>query len=93
MIEYRTMREPDAKPGSHGASWVKLRDVREGDVLVADGNFVCIDAGDTLTVARDFREGTLYVQCRCGHHYLADDRDARGRVTGLSRPACGRKAA
>lgn len=47
----------------------KLSEVREGDVLIADGGFTCVDAGAELIV-KATKNGELYVDCRSDQHAL-----------------------
>ena len=48
---------------------MKFADVKEGDVLIADGGFTCIEDGAKLTVFKHSDNG-LYVLCEEGEHYL-----------------------
>lgn len=60
--------------------FVKLKDVKRGDVLKTDGGFTCMREG-VLKKVRQGRDGQLYVRCgRDGRHVLdgqADDRTGR----------------
>jgi hypothetical protein len=63
----------------------KLSEIKEGDVLIADGGFTCIPEGRDLPVESD-PDGKLYFLCQEGRHYLdgqlADDGDT---LVGLTR--------
>lgn len=70
---------------------VRIRDVKPGDRLRADGGFTCIPDGAVRTVSRD-AAGELFIRCKgpdgegkCGHrHHLEGQRD-RGRYIGLEK--------
>lgn len=47
----------------------KLGHISEGDQIVADGGFSCLNPGETLEVQRDV-DGALFVRCADGSHYL-----------------------
>ena len=47
---------------------MKFADVKEGDTLIADGGFTCINEGARLTVKKSV--GGLYVPCESGQHFL-----------------------
>jgi len=61
---------------------VKFANVKDGDVLIADGGFTCINAG-RVTVKRSDRG--LYFDCRDGKHYLDGQENEVGELVGLSR--------
>jgi len=55
-----------------GREWAKLSALKEGDKLLADGGFTCIEEGAILTVAKDGRSN-LFVPCGLAgkdKHYL-----------------------
>jgi hypothetical protein len=43
--------------------------VKEGTLLVPDGRFTCMKANAARHVKLS-EDGGLYVECRCGRHYL-----------------------
>lgn len=45
-----------------------IHNVSAGTKLKADGGFTCLDEGVILTTQSD--EGSLYVPCSCGKHFL-----------------------
>lgn len=48
----------------------KLGELKVGDVLIVDGGFDCMKEGDDKAVCVD-AHGDLYVNCKCGCHYLS----------------------
>ena len=62
-------------------SRVKLRDVKIGDVLFADGSFSCMVAGPHVVLG-DARG--LYVLCDDGRHYLDGQKSADDYLVGLT---------
>lgn len=50
--------------------FAKIKDVKAGDVLIADGGFTCIKKGASLLVYVDASNRDLYVSCEEGRHYL-----------------------
>ncbi|HWT12265.1 MAG TPA: hypothetical protein VN231_05900 [Allosphingosinicella sp.] len=67
-------------------AWAERAEVNPGDILIADGDFTCIDAGTRLTVERDLHSPDLYVRCSEGKHYLDGQLDDQGRYVGLFPP-------
>lgn len=63
--------------------YVKSKDVRVGDELLADGGFTCISEGVVLMVDSD-ADG-LFVVCSEGKHYLEGQECAGGFLVGLRR--------
>lgn len=53
----------------------KLNELRQGDVVLVDGGFTCMQKG-RQTVQAD--SAGLYVECREGKHYLAGQEDRAG---------------
>lgn len=51
----------------------KLSELKAGDTLIADAGFTCMAAGETEVTADS--EGSLYVVCEDGVHYLAGQVD------------------
>ncbi len=49
--------------------FVKVEDVKEGDTLIADGGFECLNEGAKVMVLKD-DNGNLCVQCGEGYHNL-----------------------
>lgn len=64
--------------------FAKASDVKAGDTLVCDGGFTCMGHGPRI-VHED--AGGLYVKCSDGKHYIDGQRDADGRLIGMSLPA------
>ena len=53
--------------------------IKNGSILVADGGFDCILAGERTTVRRD-EKGELFVPCSHGRHYLDGQLGADGET-------------
>jgi hypothetical protein len=53
---------------THTWPWAKVNDVAEGDTLVPDNGFECLDKGSRCIVHKD--EIGLYINCLSGKHYL-----------------------
>lgn len=62
---------------------MRLKDVRQGDRLIADGGFACLDKGQQCEVLAD-RLG-LFINCRKGKHYLDGQTSGMGVLIGLDR--------
>lgn len=56
------------------------RSLHKGDVVVVDGGFTCLPDKDRREVKE--QGGHLYIECRCGRHYL-DANLHRGEYVGL----------
>lgn len=61
---------------------VKISEVREGTILLADAGFSCIELGTTRTVQKDL-DGRLFVYCAEDKHYLEGQRTENGRYIGF----------
>jgi len=53
----------------------KLSEVKEGDVLIADAGFDCVEAGEHVVIKG--LKG-LCIQCTYGNHYLEGQEDEPG---------------
>lgn len=62
---------------------LRLEDVKEGDVLVADGGFTCLKEGERCEVRKD--EVGLYVLCQGGKHYLEGQTDDGVTLIGFTK--------
>ena len=62
---------------------LKLGDVGEGDVLIADGGFTCLREGQHCLVRSD--EGGLWVACDDGSHMLDGQLNDADEYVGFSR--------
>jgi hypothetical protein len=62
---------------------VKLRDIKAGDFIFADGSLPCGCAGQQEVKADE--NGDLYFVCSVGRHYLEMQMDEDGELVGLSR--------
>lgn len=62
--------------------YVKLTEIRAGDILVADAGFTCMSAGEKLVQAD--RYGELYISCSSGRHYLNGQLNDSGQLVGLT---------
>lgn len=86
----RSSREGRMDYSDLNHKYAKLSEVREGDILVADGGFTCIKEGARLRVYADPKDGILSVPCAEGGHgltgQLADDNDT---LIGLTKEARG----
>lgn len=65
-------------------NYAHSRDVKEGDILVADGGFTCIAEGARLAVEID-GEGHRFVPCSDGQHSLSGQLNKEGRYVGLAK--------
>jgi hypothetical protein len=63
---------------------LKLRDVKSGMKLKADGGFTCIDAGAVLTVQAD-EKGFPFVPCSEGGHWLGGQVSHDDTIIGFER--------
>jgi hypothetical protein len=52
-------------------------------VLVADGDFTCMEDATHVVVHRD-EKGELWVPCTDGRHYLEGQRGENGHLIGLT---------
>lgn len=59
----------------------KLKDLKAGDALIADGGFTCMEKGKEYVV----KEATtgLFVECEEGEHYLIGQRNHAGECVGF----------
>jgi hypothetical protein len=51
------------------SSFARIGDVRQGDVLMPDDGFTCMQARSMHTVGKD--NHGLYIMCNEGKHYLS----------------------
>ena len=58
---------------------MKFKDVNEGDTLIADGGFTCIDEGRCLLVENS--GGGLFIACDEGRHFLDGQIDLKDGET------------
>lgn len=63
--------------------FVKFSEVKEGDTLIADDGFTCMDAGPKTVMRGD---NGLYVECMVRKHYLAGQEDETGCLVGFTKP-------
>lgn len=59
----------------------KLKDLKAGDVLIADGGFTCMEKGKEFEVKGD--TAGLFVDCDEGEHYLVGQLNSAGDVVGF----------
>lgn len=50
-------------------AWAKFSKVKEGDKLITDGGFTCMEFNVEKKVWGD-KDGRLYIECSDGCHYL-----------------------
>jgi len=64
---------------------MKLSDVKQGDVLIADGGFTCLKEGQRCAVQSD--SNGLFIPCNEGKHYLDGQVsfDNKGELVGLTK--------
>jgi hypothetical protein len=67
------------------SSWAMRGEVREGDTLIADDGFTCIDAGARLLVERPLYRTDLFVACRCGRHFIDGQLNEAGEYVGFTK--------
>lgn len=64
---------------------MKLSDIKQGDVLVADKGFTCMEAG--MHSVRKNSKGELFIHCEDGEHLLSGQMDDdEGKLVGLRWP-------
>jgi hypothetical protein len=63
-------------------SSMKLKELKAGDLVFADGSFSCVRAGQQEVKADE--RGELYIGCSLGRHYLQTQTDEDGELVGLS---------
>lgn len=67
----------------------KLKSLKPGDKLIADGGFTCIPPYAKRTVMKDKAtlrpkwDSPLYVKCSEGKHFLDGQLNSKGEVVGL----------
>jgi len=59
-----------------------MKDIKVGNVIIADGGFTCLADGQTCVVRID-RDGDLYVTCQDGCHYLDGQVDENDIIVGF----------
>lgn len=64
-----------------GREWAKLSSLRHGDVVIADGGFTCMPAGQRTVYKGE--DGCLYVSCRSGDHLLSGQADDGEHLVGI----------
>ena len=67
-----------------GRFYVKIRDLKAGDVVQVDGDFTCIEPWEQCTIKAD-DVGNLYIDCVEGRHYL-DGQEEGDYYLGLYKP-------
>lgn len=58
-----------------------IKQLKPGDMVMADSGFRCIECGEVLRVEEDADDKSLCVMCKGGIHTL--ETDVRGYVTGF----------
>ncbi len=74
-------------------NWAKAGNVKEGDVLIADGGFTCIREGHRCKVLNDAEIAAkhkwpgsgLYVTCKAGKHFLDGQLDDGAEYIGFTK--------
>jgi hypothetical protein len=61
-----------------------LKDVKPGDMLTCDCAFTCTDPQRAYKVYSDEEDGSLYIKCRDGRHYLVGQLQ-HGVLVGMAR--------
>ena len=64
--------------------YAKLAAVAAGDILVTDGGFTCMRAGERKEVLRD-AHGALFIECNEGYHGLNGQVNDAGLLIGLAK--------
>lgn len=62
-----------------------IKNVKEGDIVILDNHFDCINAGP-VTITNIEREG-LGFKCPLGFHFLEDHVDDEGNLIGMTAPS------
>ncbi len=66
--------------------YAKFSKVKEGDILITDGAFTCMNPNSAKVVKRKLGlNGGLYIDCREGGHMIDGQLDERGFLIGLRR--------
>lgn len=60
---------------------MKLTDVKEGDIIIADGGFTCMEAGEHKV----YDDGRFYIKCDEGKHFLEGQEDENGNLIGVTK--------
>ena len=60
---------------------MRLTDLRPGMIIYADRGFTCVREGHK--VVQQDREGSLYITCTSGRHYLDGQENAQGELVGI----------
>ncbi len=59
-----------------------LDKIKEGDVLIADGGFTCLQEGEELEVKVN-KDGEKFVDCNEGQHFLDGQENEDGKIVGF----------
>lgn len=65
-----------------GRPYAKMSEIKPGDMLEADGGFICLKEGERVKVVKD-ADGSLFVPCKCGGHNLDGQADDGEHLIGL----------
>ena len=69
----------------NGKPWAKLSELKEGDKLIADGDFTCLRSAGSVKIKKD--HAGFYFECSEGQHYLDGQLDDDGEhLIGLYKP-------
>jgi hypothetical protein len=60
-----------------GRAWATVAGTKPGDIVVTDGDFLCLPAGQRCEVKADMA-GDLYIDCDEGAHGLDGQEDPTG---------------
>jgi hypothetical protein len=60
-----------------------LKDLKAGDVLIADDGFTCVKSGEVILEADE--DGELFFKCSGGGHWLNGQVADDGSIIGLTR--------
>lgn len=62
------MAESMSKLDRQGKPWATVEGTKEGNLVMVDGDFICIKNGAIRAVKKI--KDSLYIQCTHGKHYL-----------------------
>lgn len=64
--------------------FANINDITEGDVLIADCGFTCLENKQEVEVKED-KTGDLFVPCEQGQHFLSGQLNEKGDLIGFYR--------
>ena len=65
--------------------FVKAKDVKLGDMLIADDGFPCLNEGQVVEVKAEHEDGALYVECNEDCRHYINGELSQGRFIGFTK--------